>query len=397
MNRGNLIFTLAALAVTALTIYAIVLFLGRGPAAEDAFSVGYAAGTVRAEVVEIIDEGVTVMGEIEQPYRILRIRILEGLFRGMEAEIDYGQRQLRPGGIMPAAGETILVTAGTGPDGRMSVYFSDYLRTGPLLALFGAFVLASIGISGWKGVRSLVGLAASMGVILGYILPQILAGRDPVLVSISGAFFLLAFTLYITYGWTLKTHAAVMGTLIALILTGFLASYFMDLARLSGFGSEDALFLSQLSNGQVNLRGLLLGGMLIGALGVLDDLVITQASVVFELQHAAGHGGETLPFWDLFRRGMRVGRDHVAATVNTLVLAYAGASLPMLLLFSISSGEFANLVNLEYVTEEIVRTLVGSLGLIAAVPLSTGLAAWLVLNRERTPVWLGPAGEGHAH
>jgi uncharacterized membrane protein len=279
----------------------------------------------------------------------------------------------------------------------MTVYFSDYLRTEPLLVLFGAFVLASIGISGWKGVRSLVGLAASMGVILGYILPQILAGRDPVLVSISGAFFLLAFTLYITYGWTLKTHSAVLGTLTALALTGFLASYFTDLARLSGFGSEHALFLNQLSSGQVNMRGLLLGGMLIGALGVLDDLVITQSSVVFELQHAARGGKEALPFWDLFRRGMRVGRDHVAATVNTLVLAYTGASLPMLLLFSMSSGDFGNLINLEYVTEEIVRTLVGTLGLIAAVPLSTGLATWLALNQERAPAWLGPAGEGHAH
>jgi uncharacterized membrane protein len=397
MKRENLLFILAAVGVTAVTVYAIVLFLGRERPVEEAFSVGYASGTVRAEVLEIVEEGVTTMGEIEQPYLILRVRILDGLYTGMEAEIDYGQRQVRPGEFMPSAGETILVTAGAGLDGRMTVYFSDYLRTEPLLVLFGAFVLASIGISGWKGVRSLVGLAASLGVILGYILPQILAGRDPVLVSISGAFFLLAFTLYITYGWTLKTHSAVLGTLTALALTGFLASYFTDLARLSGFGSEHALFLNQLSGGQVNMHGLLLGGMLIGALGVLDDLVITQSSVVFELQHAARDGGEALPFWDLFRRGMRVGRDHVAATVNTLVLAYTGASLPMLLLFSMSSGDFGNLINLEYVTEEIVRTLVGTLGLIAAVPLSTGLAAWLALNQERAPAWLGPAGEGHAH
>lgn len=324
MKRENLLFILAAVGVTAVTVYAIVLFLRREPPVEEGFSVGYAAGTVRAEVLEIVEEGLTIMGEIEQSYLILRVRILDGLYTGMEAEIDYGQRQLRPGEFMPSVGETILVTASAGPDGRMRVYFADYVRTGPLLALFGAFVLSSIGISGWKGVRSLFGLAASLGVILGYILPQILAGHDPVLVSISGAFFLLAFTLYITYGWTLKTHSAVLGTLTALILTGFLASYFMDLARLSGFGSENAMFLSQLSGGQVNLRGLLLGGMLIGALGVLDDLVITQASVVFELQHAAGHGGAALPFRDLFRRGMRVGRDHVAATVNTLVLAYTG-------------------------------------------------------------------------
>ncbi len=397
MKRDDILFLAASAVVLVLAVYAISLFLRRGTPDKAGFSAGYPSDTVRAEVIEIVEEGTVLMGEVEQPYRILRIQVLEGLFTGMEAEIDFGKRQVRPGGVMPSKGEVILVATNQAPDGRMSVFFVDFIRTRPLLVLFGAFVFTSILISGWKGVRSLIGLAASLGVILGYILPQILAGRDPVLISITGAFFLLAFTIYITYGWTLKSHAAVLGTLVALILTGFLASYFMDLTRLTGFGSEDALFLSQLSGGQVNLRGLVLGGMLIGALGVLDDLVITQSSVVFELEHATSHGGESLGFWELFRRGMRVGRDHVAATVNTLVLAYAGATLPMLLLFSLSSSDFGNVVNLEFVTEEIVRTLVGSLGLIAAVPLSTSLATWLALNQSRVWPWLGPAGEGHAH
>ena len=398
MKRDDVLFLLASVVVLIVGVYALTLYFGREDVREDdGFAIGYGADTVRAEVVEIVEEGEIRMGEVEQSYQIMKVRILDGLYTGMEVEIDYGKRQLRPGGIMPEQGEVILVTTGEGPDGRMSAFFTDFIRTRPLLVLFGAFVLVSVLISGWKGVRSLIGLAASMGVIIGYILPQILAGRDPVVISITGAFFLLAFTIYITYGWTLKSHAAVLGTLFALILTGLLASYFMDLTRLTGFGSEDALFLSQLSGGQVNLRGLVLGGMLIGALGVLDDLVITQSSVVFELHHTAAHGGDEMSYWELFRRGMRVGRDHVAATVNTLVLAYAGATLPMLLLFSLSRGDFGNLVNLEYVTEEIVRTLVGSLGLIAAVPLSTSLATWLALNQDRVWRWLGPAGEGHAH
>lgn len=397
MKRDDLLFVAASALVLIAAVYALTLFLGREKPEDTGFPIGYGSDTVRAEVVDIKEEGVVRMGDVEQPYRILVVRIEEGLYTGMEVEIDYGKRQVRPGGVMPSSGEVILVNVGETPDGRMSAFFADFIRTGPLLVLFGAFVLVSVLISGWKGVRSLIGLAASLGVILGYILPQILAGRDPVLISITGAFFLLAFTIYITYGWTLKSHAAVLGTLFALVLTGLLASYFMDLTRLTGFGSEDALFLSQLSGGQVNLRGLVLGGMLIGALGVLDDLVITQSSVVFEIHHAAGHNDEHMSFWDLFRRGMRVGRDHVAATVNTLVLAYAGATLPMLLLFSLSNGNFSELINLEYVTEEIVRTLVGSLGLIAAVPLSTSLATWLALNQSRVWAWLGPAGEGHSH
>jgi uncharacterized membrane protein len=233
-------------------------------------------------------------------------------------------------------------------------------------------------------------MGISIFVIILYIIPQILEGKDPVLISVSGAFFLLAATLYLVYGWTLKTHSAVLGTLLSLILTALLASYFVNLTRLTGFGNEDALFLLQQSEGSINMQGLVLGGMLIGALGVLDDLVITQASVVFEL-FGLNH---EMPFKDLFRRSMRVGQDHVAATVNTLVLAYAGAALPMFLLFSLSGARLDYLLNLEYVAEEVVRTMVGSLGLIAAVPLTTLLACWVAKSSAAGgPIWkyLGPA------
>ena len=147
---------------------------------------------------------------------------------------------------------------------------------------------------------------------------------------------------------------------------------------------------------QINLRGLLLGGMIIGALGVLDDLVTTQASAVFELHHA----NETFGFRELFRSAMRIGQDHVAATVNTLVLAYAGASLPMLLLFSLGRGEFGTLVNFEFVASEIVRTLVGSLGLITAVPLTTVIAIFFALSVDSlgwARQFLGPDGSGDGH
>jgi uncharacterized membrane protein len=267
------------------------------------------------------------------------------------------------------------------------------------LWLLGTFVAFSILISGWKGVRSLIGMAISLTVIVAYIIPQILAGEDPVWVSITGGFVLMAVTLYLVYGWTLKTHSAILGMLLALLITGALSSFFVDLTRLTGAGSEEGLFLIQQSQASINLRGLVLGGMLIGALGVLDDLVATQASAVFEL-HAAD---PSLAMRDLFRRAMRIGQDHVAATINTLVLAYAGAALPMLLLFSLSGEKFSYLVNIEIVTEEIVRTLVGSLGLISAVPITTGLASLIATHHARLgslrPL-LGPenlGGHGHSH
>jgi uncharacterized membrane protein len=362
-------------------------------------ALGIGADAVQGEVVEIVEEGLITLGDHTQPYQILRIQLLEGPFAGRQVLIDYGQRQIRPEGLNIRTGERVLVTVGEQANGQLTAYFTDFVRTGPLLWLLATFVLFSILISGWKGVRSLISIAISLGVIIGYILPQILSGADPVQVSITGAFILLAITLYLVYGWTLKTHAATLGMLAALLVTGLLSTFFVDLTRLTGFGSEEALFLVQQSQAEINLRGLVLGGMLIGALGVLDDLVITQSSAVFEL-HAADPGQG----WNrLFRRAMRIGQDHVAATVNTLVLAYAGAALPMLLLFSLSGEQFAYLVNLEFVTEEIVRTLVGSLGLISAVPITTALASLIATQNHRFGAlrpWLGPenlGGHGHSH
>lgn len=299
-------------------------------------------------------------------------------------EIDYGLRQIRPPGLSFQPGDDLLVTVGQLPDGTVTGYFTDYVRTQPLLWLFGIFVIFSVLISGWKGIRSLISLAISLMVIIYFMIPQILAGKDPVLISIIGAFILMTVTLYVTYGWNLKSHAAVAGTLISLIVTGLLANFFVVFTRLTGFGSEDALFLIQQSQASINLRGLVLGGILIGALGVLDDLVISQASAVFELFQANPNQG----IRKLFNTAMRIGQDHVAATVNTLVLAYAGAALPTLLLFSLSGEQYSYLINFEFVTEEIVRTLVGSLGLIAAVPITTFLSSLLAVRHSRLSGYL---------
>lgn len=344
----------------------------------------FGSDTAQAKVLDVIEEGEITLGEDIQTYQVLLIKVLDGEHSGQLIEIDYGIRQIRPEGLTLRAGDTILVTVGKAADGSLTAYFTDYVRTRPLLILFGTFILFSIVISGWKGVRSLIAMFISLAIITGYIIPQILNGKDPVFISVTGSFFLLAVTLYLTYGWTLKTHSAVLGTLIALLITGILASYFVNLTSLTGFGSEDALFLIQQADFKINLRGLVLGGILIGALGVLDDLVITQSSAVFEL--FITDSGRS--FGELFRSAMRIGQDHVAATVNTLVLAYAGAALPTLLLFSLSGEHYSNLVNLEFVTEEIVRTLVGSLGLIAAVPITTALACLFATQHERFR-WLG--------
>ena len=194
-----------------------------------------------------------------------------------------------------------------------------------------------------------------------------------------GGFLLITATLYLIYGIELKTHAAVLGMLFTLIFAGLMIGFFINLSRLTGFGNEEALYIMQQTDIHIDLRGLVLAGMLIGALGALDDLVITQASVVFQLFAT----DPSQNFRNLYRNAMKVGEDHVSAMINTLFMAYAGAALPTLVLFSLSQETFTNLVNLEFVAEEVVRMLAGSLGLIAAAPIATAIASLMAVNRDR--------------
>ena len=349
-------------------------------------AVSNSSGLAWARIDGVVEEGMTDFGAGPQPYQLLRVEILSGDYTGSRFTMDYGLRQPRPEPSGLKEGDEVLVTASASPEGVVQVYFADFVRTGPLAWLAGAFILLILLVSRGKGLRALVGMALSLVVILRFILPQILAGRDPVLVSLAGSFALLAVTFYLIHGWTLKSHTAVVATLGALLLTGALASLSVGAARLTGLGSEEAMFLIQFAGREVNVRGLLLGGILVGGLGVLDDLTINQISAVFELRRA----NPTLPMGSLYRRAMVIGQDHIASTVNTLLLAYVGASLPLLLLFTLFHEPALAVLNREVIAEEVVRTLVGSIGLIAAVPLATLLASAVSEHRQRIAPWLGP-------
>ena len=341
--------------------------------------IGLGDDMYKAEVFETLEEGTVALGGRTQSYQVLRVEVLEGPHKGLITEIDYGKRQIRPEGLTLEAGDQLLVNITQAPDGSVNAYFIDFVRTKPLLWLLLAFALFSVLVGGRQGARGLLGLFLSLVVILVYIIPGILDGKDPTVVTLIGGFLLLGITLYLIYGWVLKTHAAVLALLFTLVFTGLMINFFVDLTRLTGFGDEDILFVIQQVDISINLRGLVLAGMLIGAMGALDDLVITQVSVVFEL-HAADPG---LGLRSLYQHAMIVGQDHVSAMINTLFMAYAGAALPTLLLFSLSGQAFVELINLEFVAEEVVRIMAGSLGLIAAAPISTGIASLLVLYRGR--------------
>lgn len=348
-----------------------------------ASAIGYPGGTYRALVQDIIEEGEIMLGERQQQYQVFIVEVLQGPYQGSFFEMDYGRRQLIPDGFRINRGDKIMVWVEENPmDGSQKANFIDFYRIPSILALFGLFVLVSVLVSGRKGIRGLFGIGFGLLVIVFYVIPNILDGRDPIWISITGSLFFLAVSLYIVYGWNMKTHSAVIGTAVSLLITGLIAFLSVNLTRLTGFGDENAMFLVQAAPENLNISGLLLAGILIGSLGVLDDLVIGQSSAVFELNAA----NSLLGFRMLYRRAMNIGRDHVAATVNTLVLAYTGAALPMLLLFSLSSQNYGQLFNMSMIAEEVVRTLVGSIGLFLAVPLTTMIASLLATNHHR----LGP-------
>lgn len=267
----------------------------------------------------------------------------------------------------------------------------DYQRGGALIALFLIFAVLVIALSRWRGLFSLVGLGASLAVILLFIVPGVLNGKPPVTVAIVGSLAVMFVTVLLAHGTGPKSIAALLGTTATLLLTAALAVVFTHLARLTGLSSDEA-FALRLADPGVSLQGLLIAGMIVGALGVLDDVTVSQASIVLGLKAA----NPDIGYAEVVRRAMHVGRDHVSATVNTLVLAYAGSSLPVLLVFASGALPLGQAVNLELVSEQVVATLVGSIGLIAAVPATTALAALLAMRLPRDQLeWA--ASHRHAH
>jgi uncharacterized membrane protein len=291
-----------------------------------------------------------------------------------------------------AAGQRVRLQEIEAADGETAYLVTDFRRERPLLLLFALFVFAVLSFGRLQGARALLGLALTFLIITLFIVPAILSGRDPVPVALVGAVVIMIVTLYLSHGFSRKTTAAVVGTAAALALTGALAVIFVAAAQITGFTSEEAR-LANVEVGGLSLTGLLLAGIIIGGLGVLDDVTMSQSSTVFELHRA----NPAAQFGDLLTGALTVGRDHIAATVNTLFLAYAGAALPLLILFVTGIDPLGTIVTSEIVAVEIVRTLVGSIGLIAAVPLTTALAAGIVLGDPEAARREAVLGGGHSH
>ncbi len=324
-------------------------------------------GTYRGKVIEVTSEELKKIPgtNTEHLYQTIEVKILDGPEAGEIISIENDYLELDKG-------DTFYFNHNIYIDGTEVYAIVNIDRRGSLI-LFGLlFVAAIIAFGGWQGVRSLLALGGSFVAIFYVLLPGLLHGWNPLFLSLLVASGILAAAIFFTHGLNRESAVAYGGTMIAVFLTGILAIIAVHLSDLSGFVSDESVYLNMNTDGALNFTGLLLGAIIIGVLGVLDDIAVTQAAVVSELYDS----NESMGRREVYTRALRVGREHVGALVNTLVLAYAGVSLPLLLYFYMSPLSFWSLVNSEIFATEIIRTIVGSIGLIMTVPIVTGLAVF---------------------
>jgi uncharacterized membrane protein len=333
--------------------------------------------------------------------RLVHIRLTTGRWQGRRSVFTMPDDKQAP---PLAAGDRVRVLRNITPDlpatlagivppgedpAQQDYVFVDFERGVPLLLLAILFVFAAIVLGRAQGFRALLGLIVSLLIVVKFILPSLLDGNAPVPVALAGASAVMLAVILLSHGLRVTSVAALLGTAASLLLTVGLAELFVHLAHITGLSSDEATLLSVGAGAKLSLQGLVLAGIVIAALGVLDDVTISQASTVVALRRA----NPSYHARQLYREAVEVGRDHVGATVNTLVLAYAGASLPVLLLFATQTTALSEIIQREVVAGPIVATFVGSIGLMAAVPVTTALAAALA---SRLPAAELP-GDEHVH
>ena len=300
------------------------------------------------------------------------LQILSGPDKGTNTAWE----QAYPGPRSLEEDDEIFVYESVAVDGSKSYSFADYQRGTPLILLAGTFVVAVLLLARWKGLGAIGGLCASLLVLTVFMLPSLLRGHNAVAVALVGSSAIAFIALYLAHGFNISTTVALLSTFASLCIIGVLSWIFVEASSFTGFTEDSSFALSALGV-QIDPRGLLLAGIVIGSLGVLDDVTVTQVSAVWELRQLQPAASRQ----EIYTSAVNIGRDHISSTVNTLFLTYAGAALPLLLLFAVAGQSITSVATSEVVASEIVRALVGSIGLVASVPISTWLAAQVLTVR----------------
>ena len=307
-------------------------------------------------------------------------RIARGPDQGSFATLEADVATRTPVAELEVGDDIVLNDAGPDVDAAARYSFADVQRRRPLVILAVVFGVAVVALGRLRGLLALAGIGITVGVLLAYVFPALLRGASPLGVALTGAIVIAVSTIYLAHGVSDRTTVALVGTIASLLLTAALGAAFGAAAHLSGLASDESVNLLAFAP-ELDFRGLLLAATIIGALGVLDDVTITQVSAVWELHDSDPRVGAR----GLYSAGIRIGRDHIASTVNTLVLAYTAAAPPTLLLFTQSGLAIGEMLTTETLAVEIIQTLVGSIGLVASVPLTTALASWVVTLSGREP------------
>ncbi|HRN95878.1 MAG TPA: YibE/F family protein [Candidatus Levybacteria bacterium] len=332
----------------------------------------------KATVITIVSDTTKEIAGIPNYEQTVQLKITSGDEKGKTIRLVHGG-VIRPNTSQKLEEDQNVVIVKSVFSDNTTYSFVDHYRLDALLYIMAGFFMLVVLVAGKKGFGSILGMICSVFVILQFIVPQILQGKDPLLISILGSLAIMFVTLYLAHGINKRTTIALCATALSLLLTGILAVLFVSVTNLTGMGSEDA-YLLQFGPTAINVKGLLLGGIIIGALGVLDDITTSQTAAVFEISKA----NKKLEFMDLVMRGYSVGKEHIASLVNTLVLAYAGASLGLFILFVLNPLNQPSWVifNSQLIVEEVIRTLAGSIGLVLAVPITTVLSAWIATKQR---------------
>lgn len=290
--------------------------------------------------------------------------------KGDEYKIDTRESYLEGVRYDLENGDRVVLQIVPNLEGPPSVYLADVVRTNALIWITILFAAITIAVGLWRGLFAVLGLGVTLGILFGFVFPQILNGADPVITTVLGGLVILAINIPLSHGVSKTTLFAFLSTVAGLFLAVISSNIFVSLSSLSGLANEEANFLFWGTGGAIDPKGLLLAGIIIGAVGVLDDIAVAQGEAVHELRLA----NPEMKKRDLFKAAMRLGRHHIASTVNTLVLAYVGASMSLIVLSMHSSVGIFEFLNTELVSEEIVRTLAGTSALVLTVPIATALA-----------------------
>lgn len=329
---------------------------------------------VTAEVTDVLSSELREIPATgtKTSYQTIRVKLLDGEHAGERLILDNDYLSLKKGE------KVVLRHTVNAREGKDQYAVLEPYRLPVLWFLLGLFVLCLVLFGGVQGVRGLMALCASLFFILYLLLPGILAGYPPMFVSLSIAAIIVVFGSYITHGFNRATTAAVFGMLVSIVVTGVLAYLSIYAAQLSGYSSDEAVYLNFNTKGTIDFVGLLLGSVMIGLLGVLYDAAISQAIAVEELCAVGAQASRK----EIFSRALRIGREHIGALVNTLAIAYVGASLPLILLVKqVTAADVSVTLNQELFATEIVRTIVSSIGIILAVPITTAVSVWMLYGK----------------